>query len=79
MNLKQYTSEHESGAALARKLGIPAVLISQWQTGVRRVPLEHCPAIERASNGLIRCEELRPDFDWAYLRATDCPTNREAA
>lgn len=26
--------------------------------------------IERESNGTVRCEDLRPDVDWAYLRGT---------
>jgi len=34
--------------------------------------------IERESKGAVRCEELRPDVDWAYLRGTDCPP-KEAA
>ena len=24
--------------------------------------------IEKASGGKVRCEELRPDVDWAYMR-----------
>ena len=27
-------------------------------------------AIERESGGVVRCEQLRPDVDWAYLRGT---------
>jgi hypothetical protein len=27
-------------------------------------------AIERESNGVVRCESLRPDVDWSYLRGT---------
>lgn len=27
-------------------------------------------ALERESDGAVRCEELRPDVDWAYLRGT---------
>lgn len=27
-------------------------------------------AIERESDGAVRCEELRPDVDWAFLRGT---------
>lgn len=34
--------------------------------------------IERESNGAVRCEELRSDVDWAYLRGTDCQP-KEAA
>lgn len=26
--------------------------------------------IERESRGAVRCEDLRPDVDWAYLRGT---------
>ncbi len=26
--------------------------------------------IERESLGAVRCEDLRPDVDWAYLRGT---------
>lgn len=29
-----------------------------------------CIAIERESRGAVRCEELRSDVDWAYLRGT---------
>lgn len=32
-----------------------------------------CIAIERESKGKVRCEDLRPDADWKYLRRTDCP------
>ena len=32
------------------------------------VPAEHCPAIERATKGAVRCEDIRPDVDWAVLR-----------
>lgn len=45
--------------------------LQQWR--INRVPAERCPDIERATNGAVRCEDLRPDVDWAYLRATDCP------
>lgn len=33
-----------------------------------RVPAEHCPTIERFSERKVRCEELNPSVDWAYLR-----------
>ena len=71
MKLTDYLSKHEGNAALAAKIGVKAVLISQWRTGVRPVPAKHCPAIERATNGLVRCEDLRPDVDWAYIRGTE--------
>lgn len=27
-----------------------------------------CIKVDRASGGAVRCEDLRPDVDWAYLR-----------
>jgi DNA-binding transcriptional regulator YdaS (Cro superfamily) len=62
----------EDGKAkdLAREIGLHPVQISQWKTGARQVPAEHCPTIERATGGAVRCEDLRPDVDWAYLRGT---------
>lgn len=27
-------------------------------------------AIDRESGGRVRCEELRPDIDWSYVRRT---------
>ena len=71
MNLFAYTSEIESCASLAKKIAIPQSLISQWRLGVRQVPAERCPEIERATDGAVRCEDLRPDVDWAYLRGTE--------
>jgi len=53
---------------LARQLGVVTVVVSQWTSGVRQVPAERCPAIERATAGQVRCEDLRPDVDWAVLR-----------
>lgn len=40
-------------------------------------------SIERESGGLVRCETVRPDIDWAYLRGTatseESPSARAAA
>ena len=57
-------------AALARFLGITSAAVSQWMSGIRRVPAEHCPKIERATGGRVVCESLRNDIDWAAIR---CP------
>lgn len=35
--------------------------------------------IDRESAGKVRCDILRPDVDWAYLRATPQPTTKPAA
>lgn len=59
-----------SQRALARLLGVTRGAVSQWKLGGRRVPADHCPAIERATAGAVRCEDLRPDVDWSVLRGT---------
>lgn len=73
MDLSTYL-DSRSNKDLARAIGVSQVIISQWKTGAKQVPAGRCPAIERATNGAVRCEDLRPDVDWAYLRATNCPT-----
>ena len=75
MDLKTYLdngSNRGAAIAIARTLGISPVTVSQWKTGIRPIPAERCPTIERATGGLVRCEDLRPDVDWAYIRRTDC-------
>jgi len=57
-------------SALARLLGVAPPTVSQWASGVRPIPAERCPAIERATGGAVMCEELRPDVDWQFIRGT---------
>lgn len=52
-------------AALAKGIDASNSAPSMWKKR-GRVPAEHCPAIERVTG--VRCEELRPDVDWAVLR-----------
>lgn len=71
MKLKTYTKKRRGTAVgLAKKLDVPATLISQWVNGLRQIPAARCPEIEKATDGTVRCEDLRPDIDWAYLRKT---------
>lgn len=35
-----------------------------WFSTARRVPADHCPALERAARGAVTCEQLRPDVRW---------------
>lgn len=57
-----------SQKALAALLNVTKSAVSQWRDEGRRVPAEHCPLIERATNGEVRCEDLRPDVAWDVLR-----------
>jgi DNA-binding transcriptional regulator YdaS (Cro superfamily) len=57
-----------SQTALAAALGVTKAAVGQWKDEGRRVPAEHCPSIERLTNGAVRCEDLRPDVAWDVLR-----------
>ena len=59
---------------MASALGIAQPTVSEWHRGDRRVPAERCPQIERATDGAVRCEDLRPDIDWAVLRLQAAPS-----
>lgn len=54
-------------SALAIAIGVAPSAPSMWKSR-RNVPAEHCPAIERETNGAVRCEDLRPDVPWEVLR-----------
>lgn len=54
-------------SALASAIGVTQSHVWNWLARMR-TPAEHCPAIERATRRAVRCEELRPDIDWGYLR-----------
>lgn len=77
---------------LAAALGVTPGLVSQWSSGRTRVSAERCIEIERITSGAVRCEDLRPDIDWAVVRGVACqppapissrgdtaPTQQEAA
>ena len=75
MRLRDYLdrSPRGTGTELALSIGVHRVLVSQWATGVRPVPAEHCPAIERATAGKVTCEGLRPDVRWHRVRERKWP------
>jgi DNA-binding transcriptional regulator YdaS (Cro superfamily) len=52
---------------LADRLGLRQAHISMWKHR-GNVPAEYCPSIERVTGGLVKCEHLRPDVEWAVLR-----------
>lgn len=65
MTLSEYLSNN-SAAELARAIGVPPVLISQWKNDVRQVPIERCVPIEKATAGAVTRRDLRPD-DWHQI------------
>lgn len=68
MNLATYLSEQPRGtaAALAKALAVRPVMVSQWLSGAKSVPIERCVAIERATGGAVTRQDLRPN-DWRDL------------
>lgn len=58
-------------AELARRIGVTKAAVWQWENETK-VPAERCIDIERATNGAVRAEALRPDLAdrWQYLRGT---------
>lgn len=64
MTLNEFLSGGgRSNIELARAIGVPPALISQWRNGARPVPVGRCTPIEQATNGAVRRWHLRPD-DW---------------
>lgn len=54
--------------ALADRLGVSSPTVHEWKSGKRQVPFERCVQIEQTTNGLVTCEMLRSDVNWAVLR-----------
>lgn len=75
MNLSEYFESTGRGSAsrLALDIGAFTSDVSDWTKGKRLVPAERCPSIEQATNGLVRCEDLRPDVNWGVLRGVPTP------
>lgn len=57
---------------LSRRIGVRYQLIQGWMDESRRfaTPADYCPLIERATDGRVRCEDLRPDVAWGVVRGT---------
>jgi DNA-binding transcriptional regulator YdaS (Cro superfamily) len=65
MNIGSYLESSERGTAarIARDIGVSAVMVSQWVSGIKAVPMDRCVAIERATAGKVKRWDLRP-ADW---------------
>lgn len=55
-------------SAFAKSLNLSSHAVAQ-QWRLNQVPANHCPDIEALTG--VRCEELRPDVNWAVLRNSD--------
>lgn len=67
MNLSEYMAT-TTQTEFADSLGVSQGLVSQWLSGETRITPEKAMAIEIATNGLVKKQELRPDI-WPELIA----------
>lgn len=81
MTLIEYLKGMEAAEKLenfAANCGTSVAHLFQVARSYRRAGESLAINIERESGGRVRCEELRPDVDWAYLRKSN-PAEQEAA
>ena len=76
MKLKNWTdAERGKQAALARAIGVSLPTMNRWVNEQDEIPENRCREIERATNGAVTCEEMRPDLaaDFEYMRKRVAP------
>ena len=61
--------------AFARKCKTSVGYLRKALTLRTKLGINLCVAIDRYSDGAVRCEDLRRDIDWKYLRGT-APSGR---
>lgn len=68
--LIQFLEEQAGGykADLARAINRHPTYFSRQLSGDRSFTVQDCIGIEKHTQGRIRCEDILPDVDWAYLR-----------
>ena len=67
MDLKTYFLTNRQ-SDLAKTLGVTPGAVNQWASGETTINAERCIQIEKATQGVVACEDMRPDIDWAYIR-----------
>lgn len=65
-------------AKVARECGVSVQAVCFWRDGQRALPAEHGITLEKMNEGRVRCEQMLPDVDWAYLRSTATTQPKEA-
>jgi DNA-binding transcriptional regulator YdaS (Cro superfamily) len=63
-------------SAMAAALGVTGhAVIYQWKK--TRVPADRCPDVEQLTG--VRCEDLRPDVNWAVVRGGSVESTKQGA
>lgn len=65
-------------AKVSRACGVSVQAVCFWRDGLRTLPADQCITLEKLNQGRIRCEDLRPDVDWAYLRTVQPESHKLA-
>lgn len=79
MNQIERAAELVGGVTkLAAVLGVTPQAVVFWRDGKRRLPVEACPAIERATHGAVGRKDLRP-ADWQLIWPELAAATRKAA
>jgi len=76
LDLKDFVEPRGKALWLARQIGVPPPLISQWISKGPRgrpVPEERAPAIEFATGFRVRVETLCPNTRWQRVPHPDWP------
>jgi DNA-binding transcriptional regulator YdaS (Cro superfamily) len=61
---------------MAAALGVTGhAVIYQWKK--TRVPADRCPDVEQLTG--VRCEDLRPDVNWAVVRGGSVESTKQGA
>lgn len=70
MNLHAYIKVLDKTTldSLAGRCETTAGQLKQIAYGNRRASVVLAVSLERETKGAVKCEQLRPDVDWAYLR-----------
>lgn len=68
----------ENVSKFALKCSTTPGQLNQVARGYRRAGEYLCINIDRESGGAVRCEDLRPDVDWGYLRGTSAEQDKAA-
>lgn len=73
MDLKSYlsTMQMPEREAFAERCGTSYGHLRNVAYGSKTCAESLAINVDRESRGVVRCEDLRPDVDWAYLRAAD--------
>lgn len=54
-------------AEIAKQVGVHEQYLYQCFSGRRKLPADHCPAVELATQGRVTVRDLRPDVSWARI------------